>query len=58
MNVLVLNSGSSSLKFQVIATDLDRIRNTRTIASAAAKWRALVARPSSIFSIAMNRAGG
>jgi len=25
MNVLVLNSGSSSLKFQVIATDLDRI---------------------------------
>jgi len=27
MNVLVLNSGSSSLKFQLIATDLDRIRN-------------------------------
>ncbi|HLV88519.1 MAG TPA: acetate kinase [Candidatus Sulfotelmatobacter sp.] len=27
MNVLVLNSGSSSLKFQVIATDLDRIAN-------------------------------
>jgi acetate kinase len=27
MNVLVLNSGSSSLKFQVIATDLDRIEN-------------------------------
>jgi acetate kinase len=27
MNVLVLNSGSSSLKFQVIATDLDRIRD-------------------------------
>ena len=26
MNVLVLNSGSSSLKFQIIATDLDRIR--------------------------------
>jgi len=26
MNVFVLNSGSSSLKFQVIATDLDRIR--------------------------------
>lgn len=26
MNVLVLNAGSSSLKFQVIATDLDRIR--------------------------------
>lgn len=26
MNVLVINSGSSSLKFQVIATDLDRIR--------------------------------
>lgn len=26
MKVLVLNSGSSSLKFQVIATDLDRIR--------------------------------
>src|SRR4051812_30237149 len=26
MNVLVINSGSSSLKFQVIATDLERIR--------------------------------
>ncbi len=26
MNVLILNSGSSSLKFQVIATDLDRIQ--------------------------------
>src|SRR5271165_1085551 len=26
MNVLILNSGSSSLKFQVIATDLERIR--------------------------------
>ncbi len=26
MNVLVLNSGSSSLKFQLITTDLDRIR--------------------------------
>ncbi|HXY11816.1 MAG TPA: acetate kinase [Terriglobales bacterium] len=26
MNVLVVNSGSSTLKFQVIATDLDRIR--------------------------------
>ncbi len=27
MNVLVLNAGSSSLKFQIIATDLDRIRD-------------------------------
>ena len=27
MNVLVLNSGSSSLKFQLIATDLERIKN-------------------------------
>jgi acetate kinase len=27
MNVLVLNSGSSSLKFQVIATDLERIKH-------------------------------
>ena len=26
MNVLVLNSGSSSLKFQIISTDLDRIK--------------------------------
>ena len=26
MNVLVLNAGSSSLKFQVISTDPDRIR--------------------------------
>lgn len=29
MNVLVLNSGSSSLKFQLIATDLDRIAENR-----------------------------
>jgi acetate kinase len=29
MNVLVLNSGSSSLKFQVIATDLDQIREDK-----------------------------
>ena len=29
MNVLVLNAGSSSLKFQVISTDLDRIREDR-----------------------------
>ena len=28
MNVLVLNAGSSSLKFQVVATDLDRIRQS------------------------------
>jgi acetate kinase len=27
MNILVVNSGSSSLKFQVIATDLDRIKD-------------------------------
>ena len=27
MNVLILNLGSSSLKFQVISTDLDRIKN-------------------------------
>jgi len=27
MNILVLNSGSSSLKFQLIATDADRIQN-------------------------------
>ena len=26
MNVFVINAGSSSLKFQVIATDLERIR--------------------------------
>jgi acetate kinase len=29
MNVLVINSGSSSLKFQVIATDLERIKQER-----------------------------
>ena len=29
MNVLVVNSGSSTLKFQVIATDLDRIRQDK-----------------------------
>jgi acetate kinase len=29
MNVLVVNSGSSSLKFQVIATDIDRIKQDK-----------------------------
>jgi acetate kinase len=29
MNVLVVNSGSSSLKFQVISTDLERIKQTK-----------------------------
>jgi acetate kinase len=29
MNILVLNAGSSSLKFQIIATDLERIRNNK-----------------------------
>jgi len=29
MNVLVLNAGSSSLKFQIIATDLDRIKQSQ-----------------------------
>jgi acetate kinase len=28
MNILVLNAGSSSLKFQVVSTDLDRIRQS------------------------------
>jgi len=27
MNILVLNCGSSSLKFQIIETDLDRIKS-------------------------------
>jgi acetate kinase len=31
MNILVLNAGSSSLKFQIIATDLDRIRHDRDV---------------------------
>jgi acetate kinase len=31
MNVLVLNSGSSSLKFQLIATDRDRIHNNADV---------------------------
>ena len=31
MNILVLNAGSSSLKFQIIATDLDRIRQDRDV---------------------------
>ena len=29
MNVLVLNAGSSSLKFQIIATDLERIEQDK-----------------------------
>jgi acetate kinase len=29
MNVLVINAGSSSVKFQVIATDLERIRQEK-----------------------------
>jgi len=31
MNILVLNAGSSSLKFQIIATDLDRIRQNKDV---------------------------
>jgi len=31
MNILVLNAGSSSLKFQIIATDLDRIRLSKDV---------------------------
>lgn len=31
MNVLVLNAGSSSLKFQIIATDLERIRQHQDV---------------------------
>ena len=31
MNVLVVNSGSSSLKFQVISTDLERIKEFKDI---------------------------
>ena len=31
MNILVLNAGSSSLKFQIIATDLDRIRQNNDV---------------------------
>jgi acetate kinase len=31
MNILVLNAGSSSLKFQIIATDLERIRQDKDI---------------------------
>ncbi len=31
MNILVLNAGSSSLKFQIIATDLERIRDNKDV---------------------------
>jgi acetate kinase len=31
MNVLVVNSGSSSLKFQVISTDLQRIKEQKDV---------------------------
>jgi acetate kinase len=31
MNILVINAGSSSLKFQIITTDLDRIRENRDV---------------------------
>jgi acetate kinase len=31
MNILVVNAGSSSLKFQIIATDLERIRQDRDV---------------------------
>jgi len=31
MNILVLNAGSSSLKFQIIATDLERIREGKDV---------------------------
>ena len=31
MNILVLNAGSSSLKFQIIATDLELIRQNKDV---------------------------
>jgi acetate kinase len=31
MNILVLNAGSSSLKFQIISTDLERIQNNQDV---------------------------
>src|ERR1700692_2339622 len=31
MNILVINAGSSSLKFQIIATDLERIRQDKDV---------------------------
>jgi len=31
MNILVLNAGSSSLKFQIVATDLERIRQDKDV---------------------------
>ena len=36
MNVLVLNSGSSTVKFQIIETDLDLIKITADVAEAVA----------------------
>jgi acetate kinase len=43
MNVLVLNAGSSRLKFQVIATDLERIRQDAD----ERLWNGSAVRPSS-----------
>ena len=41
MSVLVLNSGSSSLKFQLIATDRERMEATgRMVAGASSRIRA------------------
>src|SRR6202049_3885850 len=40
MNILVINAGSSSLKFQIIATDLERIREDKDVRLLGAEvWR-------------------
>ena len=46
MNVLVFNLGNSSLKFQLIATDLERIKHHKDDRICRARFRTLVARPS------------
>jgi acetate kinase len=38
MNIFVINAGTSNLKFQVIATDLDRIKRIPTSFCAEGWW--------------------
>ena len=51
MNVLVVNSGSSSLKFQVISTDLERIKQYKDDRLCRGRSRASAAKPSFSFTV-------
>ena len=71
MNILVINAGSSSLKFQIIATDLERIRQDKDVrllrgeverigaeAVVTVDWTTKTSRPASTAGMPIERALG